>query len=344
MVRIKDIANELGVSSTTVSNVIHGKAKKASPELVAKIQEVLERENYVPNMAGVLLSQSSSNIIAVVLSNDICYGDKMLQDPFVSEMLSGLESCIQEKGYFTMLHNTKSINDVVRMAAMWNVAGLVLLGFCKEDYENLRKKSNVPFVSVDGYFDIEADRFVNVGVDDNSGGYMMAKELIKRGHTNIVYMADNHEGCQYERMAGVNRALLENGLEYDIFKSPVLPADTYQRKEFFEKMADDILDGRVDYSALFFGADAHAIEAMNVFQDKGISIPDDISIAGFDDTAYASVVRPYLTTVRQDILLKSVVIINTLMNLVNGYELPTNNLRLPVEVVLRESLKDISGK
>lgn len=343
MVRIKDVAAQLGVSSTTVSNVIHGKTNRVSPELVAKIQEVLAKENYVPNMAGVLLAQSNSRIIAIVLCNDVKYGDRMLQDPFISELLGGMEASINEKEYFTMLHNTRDINEVAKIASMWNVAGLILFGFEKEDYEALRKKVKVPFVTIDAYFESEIENYVNVGVDDFQGGYKMGKYLVENGHEKIMYLVEDNSECYKERFAGLKKAYEEKCLEIERESMPLLSSDIKERRQMFESMANEILEGKNDYSAVFFGADSRAIEAMNIFQDFGINIPEDISVSGFDDTSYASVVRPYLTTIRQDILLKSVVVTNTLMNLINKYKAPGKELRLPVEIVVRNSVKDIKA-
>ena len=341
MVRIKDIAQQLGVSSTTVSNVIHGKSKKASPELVAKIQEALARENYVPNMAGVLLAQNSSKIIGIVLNNKVKYGDKLLQDPFISEILGGLEESITDRGYFTMLHNTRDIMDAARIVTMWNLDGVILIGFDKADYDDLCKKINKPFITVDGYFDTEVDNFVNVGINDFDGGYKMAKYLVSMGHKQFWYVADSHIGCEEARINGIKKCMEEEGLSFTDANCPIISSDENERMEYIKNMAQDILDKKNPYTAVFFASDRYAIEAMNHFQDCGIRIPEDISIVGFDDTAYASIVRPYLTTVRQDILLKSVVITNTLMNVINKYEIPSNTLKLPVEVIERNSVKKI---
>lgn len=341
MVRIKDVAAKLGVSSTTVSNVIHGKTNRVSPELVAKIREVLEQEHYVPNMAGVLLAQSNSKIVAIILSNDIKYGDRIIQDPFISEMLAGLEESIKEKGYFTMLHNTRDIDDVARIATMWNVAGVVLFGFEKEDYDKLRQSIKIPFVSVDGYFDTQIEKFVNIGIDDHDGGYQMGRFLLEMGHKKILYLSDNHVGGYKARLEGLKEVLESEGIKIDDDLAPLLSINDEKRREQIKSIAKQIITGEFPYTAIFFSSDRYAIEAMNMFQDEGVKVPEQISVVGFDDTAYASVVRPYLTTVRQDTLLKSVVIINTLMNLINKYEIPSSDLRLPVEVIVRESVSRI---
>lgn len=118
MVRIKDIADQLGVSATTVSNVIHGRTNRVSKETIKKVNEALSKGNYVPNMGGVLLSQNNSKIIGVVLNNDKRYENKILQNPFIVEIISALEENIRNAGFFTMLYNANSIVDVAKIATI----------------------------------------------------------------------------------------------------------------------------------------------------------------------------------------------------------------------------------
>lgn len=82
-VRIRDIAQELGLSTATVSNVIHGKTQKVSPETVKRVQELLEQRQYIPNMAGILLAQNDSKIIGVVINDHAKYEGHVLEDGFI---------------------------------------------------------------------------------------------------------------------------------------------------------------------------------------------------------------------------------------------------------------------
>ena len=86
-VRIVDIAEELGLSTATVSNVIHGKTKKISDETVKRVQQLLEERQYIPSMAGILLAQNDSRIIGVVINNHEKYEGHVLEDPFVASSL-----------------------------------------------------------------------------------------------------------------------------------------------------------------------------------------------------------------------------------------------------------------
>ncbi len=89
-IRIVDIAEELGVSTATVSNVIHGKTKKISDETVKRVQALLEERQYIPSMAGILLARNDSRIVGVVVNNHEKYEGKVLEDAFVSASLNAL--------------------------------------------------------------------------------------------------------------------------------------------------------------------------------------------------------------------------------------------------------------
>lgn len=130
-VRIADIAEELGVSTATVSNVIHGKTRKISDETVRRVQELLEKRQYMPGMASILLSQNNSRIIGVVVNDHIKYEGRVLEDVFVSASLNALLFELEKSGYFMMVKATAQWSDIVRFASMWNMDGLVLIGFCE---------------------------------------------------------------------------------------------------------------------------------------------------------------------------------------------------------------------
>ena len=105
-VTIKDIAEELGLSTATVSNVIHGKTKKISQKTVAKVQGKLEESGYLPNMAAILLAQNTSKIVCIVLSNNERYENKMIEDPFVSKFVISIK-CYTACHYSQYRHHDK---------------------------------------------------------------------------------------------------------------------------------------------------------------------------------------------------------------------------------------------
>ena len=335
-ITIKDIADELGLSTATVSNVIHGKTKKISDQTVAKVQEKLEESGYIPNMAAVLLAQNSSKIVCVVLSDDVSYEGKMIQDPFVSGMLNYLAKELDQAGYFMMLKEEKDIQKVVRYASMWNMAGLILIGYCTVDYEKLREQMHIPFVVVDAYKNPEK-KYADVGIDNIRGGYLAGEYLVKMGHERILYLAISDEDCDHDRYLGLVEALQEKGIfqEKEDFKllSPVKAVRLKKYEEIYRELGD--------HTAAFLASDVLAVEFMNFLQGKGVRIPEDFSIIGFDDIPLASCVRPPLTTISQDLRERSQKAVQLLRELMDG-ETEGRQELLELKLIERESVKKIN--
>lgn len=333
-VTIKDIAEELGVSTATVSNVIHGKTKKISQQTVAKVQEKIEESGYLPNMAAVLLAQNTSKIVCIVLSNDVKYENKMIEDPFVSGMLNYLSKELAKNDYFVMLKEEPDINEIIRYASMWNMAGLVLIGFCAVDYERLRSNMHIPFVVVDSY-EKAVHKYSDVGIDNIKGGFLAGSYLVQKGHEKIMFLSDNDEDCDHDRYVGLTNALDAANIPFDKKDFKMLSPFKGERQKIYEKLYLEIND----YTAAFAASDMYAIEFMNFLQGKGIDIPRDFSIIGFDDIPLASLVHPPLTTISQNLEQRAKVAVELLLELIDGTTEGRMEL-LPVTLMERESVSE----
>ena len=200
-VRIVDIAQTLGLSTATVSNVLHGKTEKLSGETVKRVQQELERTGYIPNMAGILLARNNSRIIGVVVNDHAKYEGRVLEDGFVMSSLNALSREVNEKGYFLMVKTTAEIRDIPVFASMWNMDGLILMGFCEADYETLRAQIHISFVVYDGYFSA-CSKVVNLGIDHYGGGCQAGRHFRELGHTKALCIADNAVCMDKERIDG----------------------------------------------------------------------------------------------------------------------------------------------
>lgn len=334
-VRIIDIAEELGVSTATVSNVINGKTKKISDKTVERVQKKLEERNYIPNMAAVLLAQNSSKIVCVIIADHDKYEGNLIQDPFISSLLDKLEREIDKSNYFMMVKKTTDINSVVKYASMWNMAGLVLIGFCTQDYDKLRKRIHIPFVVMDGFFEPE-EKCANIGIDDCMGGYIMGEYLIKKGHRKVIYVSDNDMCMDHKRYIGLKQAFKDNNIENYSISLEIIPMKKNERYIYYKEFKEKIKN----FTAIFCASDSYAIEVMNYLIDNGVKVPDDVSIAGFDDIPASTIVRPALTTIKQDINIRAQKAMRLLNELIKG-ENNENNVILPVKLVERESVKSL---
>lgn len=330
-VRIVDIAEELGVSTATVSNVIHGKTKKISDETVKRVQQLLEEREYIPNMAGILLAQNNSRIIGIVINNHEKYEGHVLEDAFISSSLDALGKVLNHTGYFMMVKVVDEWNEITRIASMWNMSGLVLIGFCEQDYKKLRESMHIPFVVYDGYFK-ETDRICNLIVDSYDGGRQVGKYLKSMGHRRVLCLSDNYDCMDKERMEGCADEMA--GCCVGFLEMP------YQREErqhFYQERLQEILE----YTAVFAMSDFYAIELLQILQTHGKKVPEDISVIGFDDIPWCEKVYPPLTTVRQDADLRAEQAVRILQEMKNGiYEKKV--VRLPVQLMERGSVKKLS--
>ena len=168
-VRICDLAEELGLSTATVSNVIHGKTQKVSDATVQRVTALLEEREYIPNMAGILLAQNDSRIIGVFVNDHEKYEGRTLSDFFIAESLNELSTQIEKTGRFMMVKKAKDAGQILRFASMWNTEGVVVIGFCAQDYQTLRNHMRIPFVVYDGICG-QTERIVNLSIDNSGGG------------------------------------------------------------------------------------------------------------------------------------------------------------------------------
>lgn len=329
-VRIVDIAEELGVSTATVSNVIHGKTKKISDETVHRVQELLEQRQYIPSMAGILLAQNDSHIIGVVVNNHEKYESHVLEDTFISSALNELSAEIEKAGYFMMVKTAKEVEEIARFASMWNMDGLVILGFCEQDYKKLRDTMRIPFVVYDAYLE-KPERLCNMVLDNYGGGYQMGAYFKKMGHHKVLCISDNEERMDKERFLGFQAAMGEERADF-----LMIPMEKEERRQFYQRKRKKI----TSYSAIFAVSDYYAIELMQFLQEQGVKVPEDISIAGFDDVPLCEMVCPTLTTVRQDKKKRAQLAITMLERLKEDGNAGTT-ITLPVTLVERKS---VAGK
>lgn len=327
-IRIVDVAEALGLSTATVSKVIHGKTGKISDETVKRVQQELERSGYIPNMAGILLARNNSRIIGVVVNDNVKYEGRVLEDGFVMSSLNALSREVNEKGYFLMIKTTSDIRQIPVFASMWNMDGLILMGFCEADYEALRNQMRISFVVYDGYFE-KCSRIVNLVIHHYEGGYQAGKYFRELGHRKALCIADNFVCMDKERIEGFCKAFGPGEvLRWQIPKTEKERMGFYQ--ENFRKLFED------GVTAVFAVSDFYALEFMRFLQGKGVRIPEDIQIIGFDDNLASIESCPALTTIHQDAALRAKTAIECIEAMRDGLDCATEIL-LPVELVKRES-------
>lgn len=329
-IRIVDIAEELGLSTATVSNVIHGKTKKISDETVKRVQALLEERGYIPSMAGILLARNSSKIIGVFINDHEKYEGHTLDDVFIASSLNYLSNEIENHGLFMMVKKTKDPGEILKFASMWNMDGLVVIGFCEQDYVYLRNHMRIPFVVYDGFCN-DVDRIHNIVIDNYSGGFQVGEYFRQNGHTRALCISDNDICMDKERYDGFVK-----GFGNKDTALMIIPMLKEERLKFYKNNIDLFRS----VTAIFAVSDFYAIELIHFLNEQGINVPNDISVAGFDDIPMCQIISPTLTTVKQDGAIRAKIAITKLQELREHKDVGSTTI-LPVSLIERASTRKI---
>jgi len=346
---IKEIAKLSNVSATTVSNVIHKRYEKVSKEKRQIVEETIEKLNYSPNMGAMILANKLSKIIGVISFLDGREDESPLLDPYVAGMIGSLEENIRNRGYYTMLHCSSSSKDLLKIIGNWKFSGLVLMGIEPDMYREVADKIKIPIVLVDSYFlekfqknGVESliEHFNNVGINDFQGGFAMTEYLIDKGHRNIAFVSDEKKlhGPGKKRYEGYCSALKKYNLKpFDCFT-------VSKHQDVRWKRYDKILERGLplNITAVFYASDFYALDCIRFLAVKKISVPDFISVVGFDDSEYAKYSIPPITTVKQNLKSKSECAIDRLTYMIENDDNSFSNEVLDTELVIRDSVRDLN--
>ena len=324
---IYDIAQTVGVSAAAVSYVINGK-DKVSEKTKKKILETMAAMGYVIDQSAVSLSKGKSSLVGICFpleSSSLVFSD----NPFYSEFLANFEREISKGGYDTIIGYLKSPSDFERWLISRGLDGLVLFGLYSPEIFKIIHAHKTPYVLTDFYD--PALNALSIRVDDALGGYLAGKHLIELGHKRIAFVGGELATSKVDskRLEGLNAALTE----------AMLPAarliETSTNFEGGYLAAEELLASR-DETAVFCGSDIVAIGLMRRAQELGVSIPEDLSVVGFDDLKACTYVYPALTTIAQNIPLKGQVAATALLEAMNGGE-GTNFAPIEPRLILRNS-------
>jgi LacI family transcriptional regulator len=289
---LKDIAKELGVSATAVSKALNNKGG-ISKELVDKVKEKAKELNYKPNNIAKSLKLNNTKTIGVVIS-DSSY-------TFFPKVIKGIEDVTSKEGYNIILCNTDSDREKEKKAinVLMNkrIDGIILAASMLtrlEDYDFLNGM-HIPFVFLIRKSEAEgADYVIN---DNVLGAYLMTNHLLKQNKNGRIYFfnINGYTPSSHDRLTGYQKALEGKGIPYD-------PSLIFNMKPEIEEgytTIRQLLEKGEDVKTIFCGCDVISIGVMEALIEKGIRIPEDIQVAGYDDIDYAAYLRVPLTTIRQ---------------------------------------------
>lgn len=340
MITIKEIAEEVGVSATTVSNVLHGRTKKVSPEMVKKIQDILEEKNYVPRFGLNALTNRKSNMIGVLISTPEFVERSPYERPFYGSVIGTLESAFRKKGYYIMLCSSKNIQEVMRMILGWNVDGVVSISLPPQYYQEIKKLTGKPVVSIDMDVDnSHVEGCYNITSTDEMCGEEMMRYLLRQGIRKVVYVANSKNGADCRRYKGALKAYKEELGEEVQLEEVMLGMTREERMQTYRSLAN--YAGQ--HAAIFFSTDFNAVEAIGCFEKMHIRVPEDISVVGCDDDVFAGLSVPKLTTVRVDSVKKAEIAAQLMLELLDGKQIEEKEIAIETCLIERDSVC-LSGK
>ncbi len=334
MVTLKDIAAEAGVSITTVSNVVHQRKSRVSPERVKKIWEIIEREHYVPSMSARSLANSHSSIIGVITHLTPQNTGSTMSDPFLSSFVDSIEKRTREEGYYLMVRSVEEAGDLVNLTRSWQLSGLVLTGMFQDSFFDATLGLGIPFVLIDSY--VDRPDICSIGLEDETGGYLAARHLLEMGHRTIAFAspAIRPRGVIEQRLLGYKRALEEFGVPFDpsfVFTQEITAEEGMKLGRH--------LAARREITGIFASADILAAGIMAGLSECGQSVPGDRSVVGFDDNYLAQLTVPGLTTVHQDAEHKGILATDMILRQIRHEPIENKRVVLPVRLVERGSVK-----
>ncbi len=332
MADIREVARLAGVSIATVSRTLK-KPELVKEETRLHVMNAVRHLDYTPNTLGSSLRNRRSDLVVVLVPD--------ISNPFFAEIIHGIEQVAHENGYSVLLGDTQHDPDRENVYANClntkQVDGLLFLGHrVPASVKHLVRKKGLPVRPIVNACEYSRKLGVpGVHIDNEAAAYEVTSHLLELGHRNIgVVTGPMDEGpLSRNRLAGVNKALSEKGM--------TLPKSMIHYGDFSIESGLEashaLLDRKHPPSALFCFNDEMAMGVMEYCREMDISVPEKLSLVGFDDIRFARYCNPPLTTVHQPTKNIGRTAMQLLLELMSGKKITQMNRILPTKLVIRES-------
>jgi DNA-binding LacI/PurR family transcriptional regulator len=330
----QDVADAAGVSRTTVSLVLNKvKGVQISEETRRRVVESAERLGYVPNAAARALASRRAQIFGLLLTRQPHH---IASDMFISQILDGLIEIVRKNDMRLLIdivqpeHQEVAYLDLVRAK---RIDGLILSGPRSDDKALLALvQEGFPTVLIG---QLPGTDFYSVDVDNRSAAQTAVNHLINLGRTRIACITNAQPSytASVERLIGYRDALIVAGIPYN---EKLVRYGDYDLQSGFNQM-EALLNNHTNIDAAFVASDTVALGAMAAIRKRGLRIPDDIALVGFDDVPLARYASPPLTTIHLPALELSRLAGETLVKLIRGSSIKQKQVILDTHLVIRES-------
>ena len=322
-VTLKDVANECGYTANTVS-----RAMRDDPHLPEETRKLIrsaaERLGYIPNKMASSLRSGKSHVVAVIVND--------LHNQHFCRMLGKMDAELQKAGYclliLCMQLNEELAQQLINTAISLSVDGILYFPHMWSQTQIGSMVNNrMPFVLLDRWVrDITADC---VRCDDENGGYIAGKHLAKLGHRRFLYLSGlDLSSSQIDRLAGFKRAMAEFGIPDENIR--IVPGE--QAEDALSKGSIADLLYPLDYTAVVSFRDEIAYPAVSALRERGVSVPEDISVISFDNLSGSNPNLQPLTSIyaaESDVASEGV---KALLRRIDDPQMPVQTLILPTRI------------
>ena len=332
-VSIQDIAEAAGVSHSTVSRALHD-SDLIRPEVRQRIRQIAQEMGYTPNAVAQSLKGQRTNTVGLVITS--------IADPFAGRVVRGIEEVAQANHISLLLsvsHNDPEREmEIIETFHRRRVDGVIsATAQIRGPYVERLAQIKMPTVLINQQAESEADRLHSVDADDYAGARQAVEHLLELGHRKIGYLGvGNRIQSNRRRFAGYCDTLSSAGIAVDAQWVRIAPTVNNAR-------ADDVLDGQAmlpellptGVTAVFCYNDLIAVGVLMACRELGLRVPEQLSVAGYDDVDIARYVTPPLTTIHQPKLRLGEIAMQMLLDILDGR--PVQSKILPNELVVRDS-------
>lgn len=335
MATIKDVARLAGVSTTTVSHVIN-KTRFVAEDTTKAVLEAVNQLNYSPSAVARSLKVNTTKSIGMIITTN--------EAPYFAEIVSAVEEYCYNNGYSLFLCNTQNNPEKIKnhfdMLLKKRVDGiLVMCSEYREDAFALFKSTDVPMVIMDwGPNEDQSDRIIDHCLE---GGYLAARHLIENGHKDIAIIAGYlYKTTAKARYDGFVKAMKEAGLP---IRSEWVLENDFQPEGGYESM-NYILKQKTLPTAVICGCDMMALGVISAITEKGLQVPQDISVIGYDNIHSSRFFAPPLTTIHQSKIRLGEMALELLLERIKNSDIvhTPKVLEFHPELVVRKSVRNLT--
>lgn len=327
MTSMKEVAAKANVSRATVSRVLSGHPS-VKPETRKIVLHWVKKLNYQPNIVAQTLAGNKTNIIGVVLPE--------IANPFFTEILAAIESQASYQGYSIILcctnKNIDKEKSILNQLKSRKIDGIICVPVSSTDSSSSYKQLDIPTITITK----KMDGFSSVSISHYDGGKKIAQHLLDLGYQNIGYIGPTKTSTSAIKFSGFSDCLKEKGLEItDIIENEV--PETLENITVYNTVIDYISKNGLHSDALFANDDATACDAIKALFELGYRVPQDIAIAGFDNSLLSKKMNPSISSLSQPLIEIGKKAVDLLVENINFNNDKIEDYELDTRVISRES-------